>query len=306
MSWLDTSKSVLQKLHFMHFSENKVAVFVKRDDLIDPLVSGNKFRKLKYIVEQAQALKKEGLLTLGGAYSNHLLATAAACKELGLRAVGLVRGEELTADSNPNLRKCAELGMELVFLSRDEYAERDEPERQEIWKQRFGRLLLVPEGGACYHGLIGCQELANELPETVTDVFVAQGTTTTSCGLLLGLKKHVKLHVVPVLKGFHSLHEMRHLMYPFLLDNEVVSEYLERVVVHDEYHFGGYGKTTQELQDFISKMKEEHTLPLDSVYTAKAFYAMLKVLEQPEFHDREAVFVHTGGLFNSIGLNHGG
>jgi 1-aminocyclopropane-1-carboxylate deaminase len=299
MSWLDTSVARLETIDFMHFSEKNIQVLVKRDDLIDPVISGNKFRKLKYILELAASQRKNGILTPGGAYSNHLAATAAACNRLGLRSAGLVRGEELTADSNANLKLCASLGMELIFLSRGEYAERDEPERQEIWKARYSDLLFVPEGGATYHGLIGCQELALELPADVTDVFVAQGTTATSCGLLLGLPESCTLHAVPVLKEFQSLHEMRRLLYPFLLDNDVVSDYLKRVEVHDRHHFGGYGKVTPQLIDFVGQIRRAHDLPLDTIYTGKAFFAMFEYLSRPDVHNRKVVFIHTGGLLNS-------
>ena len=299
MSWFETGKSVLQKLYFKDFSESGIRLLVKRDDLIDPLVSGNKWRKLKYIIELAQHQRKEGLLTLGGAFSNHLLATAAACSRTGLKSIGLVRGEELTVESNENLRRCHDLGMELLFISRDEYAERGEKERQEIWKQHHPTYHYVPEGGACYHGLIGCQELALELPEETDHVFVAQGTTTTSCGLLLGLGEHTQLHVVPALKGFDAKHEMRAVLYPFLTDSALISDYLERVTVHGDCHFGGYGKVTPELKDFMLWANRELQLPLDSVYTGKAFYALVQELKQPEYAGKTVVFIHTGGLANS-------
>lgn len=298
MSWFQTDASVLQELHDPAWERRRIRVLVKRDDRIDPLVSGNKWRKLKYILELAHYQHKEGILTLGGAYSNHLLATASACEKAGLKAIGLVRGEELTADSNENLQRCAALGMELHFVSRDEYAERHEKERQEIWKQRFSQLLFVPEGGATYHGLIGCQEIWKEIAEPVDHVFVAQGTTTTSCGLLLGSAERTTVHVVPALKGFDSLAEMRQLLYPFLLDREVVEEYLERVEVHDHYHFGGYAKTTPELLTFIADCRTRLDLPLDKVYTGKAFHALVKELEQPRYDGSTVLFLHTGGLAN--------
>lgn len=299
MSWFQTDASVLQELPHPDWEQRKIRMLVKRDDLIDPLVSGNKWRKLKYILELARYQHKEGILTLGGAYSNHLLATAAACEKVGLRSVGLVRGEELTVNSNENLQRCTALGMEVHFISRDEYAERDEKERQEIWKQRFPHELFVPEGGATYHGMIGCQEIWTEIAEPVDHVFVAQGTTTTSCGLLLGSKEQTTVHVVPALKGFDALDEMRQLLYPFLLDRALVEEYLERVEVHDDYHFGGYAKTTPELHAFIEDCRKRWDLPLDKVYTGKAFYALVKELENSASYDGKTVlFLHTGGLVN--------
>lgn len=294
----DTSGSVLQELSDEDWQQRGIRVLVKRDDLIDQEVSGNKWRKLKYILELAVSQHKTGILTLGGAYSNHLLATAAACSKAGLKAIGLVRGEELTPESNHNLKRCAELGMELVFLSREEYAERYEKERQEIWKQRYPEYLFVPEGGATYHGLIGCQEIASEIPEKIDHVFVAQGTTTTSCGLLLGFPETTKLHVVPVLKGFDSLAEMRPLLYAFLLDEDTVNDYTKRIVVHNFAHFGGYGKIPEELKLFIRECQQNWGLPLDGVYTGKAFWALAEALKSTEFNGSTVLFVHTGGLRN--------
>jgi len=298
MSRFQTERSILQELQFPDWEKRSIRVLVKRDDLIDPYVSGNKWRKLKYIIELAMHQQRTGILTMGGAYSNHLLATAAACEQFGLKSIGLVRGEELTANSNENLQRCAAMGMELKFISRDEYSERNEKERQEIWKQQYPDYLLVPEGGATYHGLIGCQEIWTEINEPIDHVFVAQGTTTTSCGLLLGSEETTTVHVVPVLKGFDSLAEMRPLLYQFLIDNDLVSEYLNRVVVHSEAHFGGYAKVTDELNEFIEFCAQKLDLPLDRVYTGKAFYALVKALESEEFDGETVLFVHTGGLIN--------
>lgn len=297
MLLFSTEKSVLQELSASDWKNRNIRVLVKRDDLIDPLVSGNKWRKLKYIIALAVSRKKDGILTLGGAYSNHLLATAAACRAAGLHSVGIVRGEELTSESNENLLRCRDLGMELVFVSRTEYAERNEPERQEIWKQRYPEFLFVPEGGAMYHGLIGCQEIWKEIPEKTDHVFVAQGTTAMSCGLLLG-SREAMVHVVPVLKGFDSLQEMQPLLYSFLLDRTAVNEYLQQVRVHDQYHFGGYAVKTPELESFIRQVQEKHALPLDRIYTAKAFFAMTRELEKPEYNGTTVMFLHTGGMMN--------
>lgn len=297
MSLFDFSKSVLQPIELNTFLNNRVQIFVKRDDLIDELVSGNKWRKLKYSIENALALRKNGILTLGGAWSNHLIATAAACHAAGMSSIGIVRGEELNASSNVNLQRCTELGMKLIFISREEYAERNEPFRQEYWKELHPDYLFVPEGGADYHGVIGCQELGIEL-NGFDHVFVAQGTTTTSCGILLGLPEKTKLHVVPALKGFDSLSEMKPLLYEVLNSNELVREYLDRVVVHPEHHFGGYGKWTNELLQFIERMKKETGVPLDKIYTGKAFYAMCDTIERGELDNSRICFVHTGGLMN--------
>src|SRR6218665_2007544 len=204
----DTSTSILQELQSPLFKERNCRVFVKRDDLIDAEVSGNKWRKLKYYLEQARFLKKYGIVTVGGAFSNHLLAVASACNKAGIKSIGIVRGEELTIQSNANLQRCAELGMELEFISRVDYAGRNEDWFKEDVLERHRNFLFVPEGGSGYHGLIGCQELVKELPENYDHIFVAQGTCTTSVGILLGIGGDTQLHCVPVLKGFDSEKEM--------------------------------------------------------------------------------------------------
>ena len=152
MALYSTELSELQELQAKQFVSKNVQVFVKRDDLIDKEVSGNKWRKLNYSIELANYQKKDGILTFGGAFSNHLLATAAACHKSGLKSIGVVRGDELTKDSNANLKRCHELGMKLIFISRVEYQLRNEKITQEEWKEDFPTFLLVPEGGANYHG----------------------------------------------------------------------------------------------------------------------------------------------------------
>lgn len=299
MELFEPSKSILQEIPLDSAQFPNVQLFVKRDDLIHPEVSGNKWRKLKYNIELVIFQKKDGILTFGGAYSNHLLAVAAACREAGLKSIGVVRGEELHADSNANLKRCAELGMELKFVSREEYDSRNEKITQEAWKEEYPFYLLIPEGGANYYGMVGCQEIWKELPGRVDHLFVAQGTTTTSCGLLTGAPEHTLVHVVPVLKGFDSKSEMRKLLFPFLVDDETISEYLERVAIHPDAHFGGYGKWNEELTGFIASCQTKFDLPLDKIYTGKAFYALMEWLSGQHFETPQTVvFLHTGGLQN--------
>jgi 1-aminocyclopropane-1-carboxylate deaminase len=261
---------------------------------------------LNYSIELANYQKKDGILTFGGAFSNHLLATAAACNKSGLKSIGVVRGEELTKDSNANLKRCHELGMQLIFISRVEYQLRNEKITQEEWKEDFPTFLLVPEGGANYHGLIGCQEIIQEIPFECDHIFVAQGTTTTSCGILTALSENTTLHVVPALKGFDALTEMRTLLYPFYVDDELIDDKLKQVVVHGDAHFGGYAKSTPELIAFKQAQQQAFDLPLDLVYTTKAFYALLTWIDQLEPSDQlqKIVFIHTGGLLNGQERSH--
>jgi 1-aminocyclopropane-1-carboxylate deaminase len=293
----DTGKSIIQEISDERLKNRNIKLFVKRDDLIHPEVSGNKWRKLKYIIEHFRQSKNENILTFGGAYSNHLLATASACNSLRINAIGIVRGEELNFDSNDLLKRCNELGMQLHFVSREEYTLRGMKEYHEELIIQFPNSYIIPEGGANYYGMIGCQELVNELPE-YDHIFVAQGTTTTSCGILLGVDSQ-ELHVVPAIKNFDSKGEMRSLYRKSGFDDETIDELFERLNVHNEYHFGGYAKQTNELTEFIDLYNNTHHLPLDKVYTSKAFYGMMQELQGKQYDDSTTIFIHTGGLLHT-------
>lgn len=290
----DTGKSIVQEIQNEQLSGRGIRLLIKRDDLIHPEVSGNKWRKLKYIIEHFRQSRNERILTFGGAYSNHLLATASTCNLLNIPSVGIVRGEELSAASNTLLSRCEELGMQLHFVTREEYTLRGMKEYHEELILRFPNSYLVPEGGASYYGMIGCQELLNELPEC-DHIFVAQGTGTTSCGLLLGVAEQ-KLHVVPAIKNFDSKKEMAALYSKSGFSDDITEELLKQLVVHNEYHFGGYAKQTDELIGFIEDCDKKLQLPLDKVYTSKAFYGLVNEIKNGAYNHSTIVFIHTGGL----------
>lgn len=291
----DTRKSILQEITIESLTNRNICLLVKRDDLIHSEVSGNKWRKLKYIIEHFRQSKSERILTFGGAYSNHLLATASACNLLQIPSIGVVRGEELTASSNNLLTRCEELGMQLHFVTREEYTLRVMKEYHEELILQFPNTYIVPEGGANYYGIIGCQEIVSELPEC-NHIFVSQGTGTTSCGLLLGISNQ-QLHVVPSIKNFDSSGEMRSLYRKSGLDDDLIDELFENLIIHDNYHFGGYAKYTEELFQFIEECNSIHQLPLDKTYTAKAFYGLMHEIQNPSYDNSTVVFIHTGGLF---------
>ncbi len=291
-----TEKSILEKLSFPILEEKNIELFVKRDDLIDTEVSGNKWRKLKYNVEQALANKNSSIVTFGGAFSNHLVATAAACKLIGIRCVGIVRGEELNSNSNETLKRCTEYGMELKFVSRSEYALRNDSLYLKDIHLEFENSFVVPEGGANFYGMIGCQDIIKEIEQDFDHVFIAQGTTTTSCGVLISLPSNSKLHVVPVLKGFDSISEMRNLLNYTLFDEELTEELLNRVTVHSNAHFGGYGKYDLELLDFIKQFYHENNIKLDPIYTGKVMFELIKNIKENKLSNSKVLFIHTGGL----------
>lgn len=293
---IDLKKSVLQKIDSSFLKERNIELFIKRDDLLHPEISGNKWRKLKFNIEKCMHQKNEGVLTFGGAFSNHLVATAAACELAGLKSIGIVRGDELNSQSNDTLRRCEQYGMQLKFVSRQEYGLKTDPFYQKQLLTENQNYYWVPEGGANYLGIVGCQEIVAEIDQEFDAIFVDQGTTTTSCGVAMKLNESQKLYVVPVLKGFDSIGEMRSLMLVGGISKETVDQILEQVVVCDKYHFGGFGKYNQELLEFIRDFYKEHNIKLGPIYTGKCMYALYDLIKSGEFDNQKIVFLHTGGI----------
>jgi 1-aminocyclopropane-1-carboxylate deaminase len=286
------NKSILQPIDLPEFKKSNVEVITKRDDLIHPEISGNKLRKLKYNIEHMIEINSKGILTFGGAYSNHLLATAALCNKKKIPSIGIVRGDELTTSSNNTLKRCTELNMQLLFVSRNEYKKREDIEYLNQIQVNYPNYWIVPEGGANQLGIKGCSKIMKETSNDFDGVFLAQGTTTTSCGILLSLPKNTRLHAVPVLKGFDSLSNMQN-----RIGNDVTWKSMKsQIEIHSEYHFGGYGKYTKDLLEFIRKVSRETNLPLDPVYTGKAFYALFDNVINGKLNNKRILFIHTGGL----------
>ena len=283
--------SRIEKFSFRKSNNKDLELFVKRDDLIHNYISGNKIRKLNQNIFSFYKNKCKKLVTFGGAFSNHLLATAALCNELSIECVGIVRGEELNAKSNFILSKCDSLGMKLEFVSRTNFLEQ---------KKMSGLLVkdgiptwFVPEGGANLEGIEGCKEIVSENEEIFDYYVVAQGTTTTSIGIALALPPSAKIIVVPVLKGFNSKSEMKSVLNNVDLWNVIK----DKIIVLDDFHFGGYAKSTNELREFISEINQINEMQIEEVYTGKALYALKNYLEKNFVKNKKVLFIHTGGIF---------
>lgn len=279
--------SPFQPLPHPHLS----SLWIKRDDLIDPYISGNKWRKLKYILQDAAVKGKEHLVTFGGAYSNHLVATAAAAARSGLRASAFVRGEKVM---NEMLVLCQLYGMELIFTDREAY--RDKPA---CYEKHFGAhpsAYFIDEGGASAEAVKGCAEIIAELPADIDHIFCAAGTGTTAAGLLKGMQEgglKAKLHVVPVLKGGDFIREEIGRYVPLT----------DHLVLHTDYHFGGYGKTRPELLQFMRQFIAGHGILIDPVYTAKMFFAIDDLAGKNHFPAGDKIAaIHTGGLLGIMGM----
>ena len=283
--------SRIEKFRFNKSNNKDLELFVKRDDLIHKYISGNKIRKLNQNIFSFYKNKCKKLVTFGGAFSNHLLATASMCYELGIPCIGIVRGEELNAKSNFILSKCDSLGMKLEFVSRTNFSEQ---------KKMSGLLVkdgiptwFVPEGGANLEGIEGCKEIVAENEEIFDYYVVAQGTTTTSIGIALALPPSAKIIVVPVLKGFNSKSEMKSVLNNVDLWNVIK----DKIIVLDDFHFGGYAKSTNELREFISEINQINEMQIEEVYTGKALYALKNYLEKNFVKNKKVLFIHTGGIF---------
>jgi 1-aminocyclopropane-1-carboxylate deaminase len=263
-----------------------VELYVKRDDLIHPYVSGNKLYKLIYNVEEAQKLGHNTILTFGGAWSNHLVATAAYCKEKGLKCIGIVRGDELTPETlSPALKFCVEQGMQLHFVTREEYRQKTESDFISRLSNLFGPFYLVPEGGANALGVKGASEILNDV-EGFDFVCCACGTGTTLAGLVTSALPDTKYIGFSVLKGEDTL-------------SAEVEKYVGHTKgwsINTDYHCGGYAKTTLGLLAFKERFEGVNQIPLDRVYTAKLFYGLYHLIGKGFFKPNVKILaIHTGG-----------
>jgi 1-aminocyclopropane-1-carboxylate deaminase/D-cysteine desulfhydrase-like pyridoxal-dependent ACC family enzyme len=263
-------------------SYNGYQVDVLRLDKIHPDISGNKWFKLKYNLQQAKIEHKDTIITFGGAFSNHIAATAVACKLEGLKSIGIIRGEETSA-GNPTLSFAKQHGMELLFVSRDEYSQKTDGGYLQRLRYMYPEAFVVPEGGDNRLGAKGCEEiLTNEMSGYET-IFCAYGTGTTFKGLSKSLLPSQHLFAVNVLKF-----EAR------------TSEPQSNII--NGYHFGGYAKHTDALLDFKNWFEQEYQIPLDYVYTAKLFYAAFDLMNHEKLDKQKSILIiHSGGLQGNSG-----
>lgn len=279
--------------------EKKIELFIKREDLIHPLVSGNKFRKLKYNLEEAKKLKKKALLTFGGAFSNHIAATAVAGKLAGLKTFGVIRGDELgknlkeTLEENATLRVAHENGMKFNFISREIYRQKTSFGFIEKMKNKWGDFYLIPEGGTNCLAVDGCEEILTEEDNRFDYICAAVGTGGTISGLINSAKKNQKIIGFPALKGNFLKEEIR----KYINRNKNWS-------LRKEYHFGGYAKHNEELIHFINQFSEETEVQLDPVYTGKMLFGILDLIKKDEFPKNSKILaIHSGGLQGIEGFN---
>ncbi len=295
---VDLSMPLLQAFADEHTSLANVSVHIKRLDVIHKHIQGNKWFKLKYNIEQAIQQGHDTLLTFGGPWSNHIYSTAAAGKHYGLKTIGIIRGEEPAALSN-TLQFADSCGMQLEFISKLAYEEKETEDFKAWLHDTYGSFHLIPEGGSNYLGINGCMEILDGYDKTNFDVICcAAGTGATAAGILLSALPNQHVHVFPVFKdgSFIADNIRNHLKY-FLMDDVVAEEYMLNLHLQTAYGFGGYAKWNDELLAFIRGMKSNHQLPLDQVYTGKMFYGVLDLIGRKTFAEGTRILViHTGGL----------
>ncbi|PKH50631.1 1-aminocyclopropane-1-carboxylate deaminase [Tenacibaculum sp. Bg11-29] len=279
--------------------EKKVALFVKREDEIHPFVSGNKFRKLKYNIAKAKSLQKKTLLTFGGAFSNHIVATAVAGSLSGFKTIGIIRGDELGKDvaktlaSNATLREANKSGMQFKFVSREKYRNKTSEYFINELKEEFGDFYLVPEGGTNDLAIKGCEEILIEEDNKFDYICCAIGTGGTISGLINSAKTHQNIIGFPALKGDFLTKEIQQL-----------ATKKDNWCLDTTYHFGGYGKYNTDLIRFINELKEQTGLSVDPIYTGKMMFGILDKIARNEFPENSKVLViHTGGLQGIAGVN---
>ncbi|WP_083472932.1 1-aminocyclopropane-1-carboxylate deaminase/D-cysteine desulfhydrase [Frankia sp. R43] len=275
--------SPLEELHDDRASHAELRIFLKRDDLINPEIPGNKWRKLKYNIAVARAEGHTKLLTFGGAYSNHLRAVAAAGYYFDFQTIGIVRGEE-HLPLNPTLSYAQDHGMELHYLDRTSYRSKGSVEALRKLRGRFGDFYLIPEGGSNELGIRGCAELPAEITQPFDVICCSCGTGGTLAGVAAGLSAGRQALGFPVLKGGEFLTgEINR------LQREAFGYDSGNWTLECGFHFGGFAKSNSHLADFIEDFRRRHTIVLEWVYEAKMMYGLFELIRRETFSPGTAI-----------------
>jgi len=297
--FLENKNSRTQQIYYSEIENRDVSLFIKREDELHSFISGNKYRKLKYNLAEAAKQQKRTLLTFGGAYSNHIAATAAAGFTYNFKTIGIIRGDELANNldeiiqNNPTLKFASEHNMQFAFVSRANYRNKTSPEFIDSLQEKFGDFYLVPEGGTNNFAVKGCEEILADEDEKYDVICCAVGTGGTISGIINSLKSHQKTIGFPSLKGDFLQHEIK----KYILKKENWS-------LNTDYHFGGYAKVSEELITFINKFKNETKIPLDPVYTGKMMFGIVDLIKNDYFEKGTKILaIHTGGLQGIEGMN---
>jgi len=310
MSTTGFSDSIVQLTDSL-FSEKEVCVYMKLLNLEDPFINGNKIYKLKYNISEAKKTRHNTLLTFGGAYSNHIAATAAVGKKEGLKTIGIIRGTEAELKNNPTLMQAFANGMLLDFVDREKYRQKNNEDFVNGLRKKHGEFYLIPEGGSNLLGVMGCMEIIGEGQRTrgkghgAFDIICCScGTGATLAGIVLSLNADQKTLGFAALKGGEFLKKdvegFIDAYEKYALRSTHVSGGEFQIVA--DYHFGGYGKVNNELMEFVKGFKDQHDIQLDYVYTAKMMYGLTDLIKKGNFKPGTGILaIHTGGLQGNQG-----
>lgn len=275
--------------------QKKIQLQVLRLDEVHPIISGNKIFKLHYFIEGLHKNSGNTIITFGGAYSNHLVATAYACKLAGIACAGIVRGEAPVQLSH-SLQHCIEYGMQLQFVSREVYQQKENDAFIVQLQQQYNNAVIIPEGGYGIAGAKGAAMIMDHVADNSTHICCATGTATTAAGLLLRAKPQQQVIVFPVLKGLNDIDQRL-----FYLTGKSFNK--QQLHIRDDYHFGGYAKKTGDLIQFMNTLYYEQQLPTDFVYTGKMMYGVMDLVQKDFFKPGSKITcIHTGGLQGNLSL----
>lgn len=278
--------SIAQKIIDQTVMIHGMPVTIRRLDLVHPQISGNKFFKLKYNFLEAERLGYQKLLTFGGAYSNHIAATAFAAHQFGFTSVGIIRGEELKDKPlNPTLQTAQDFGMQLHFVSREEYRHKQKPEFLVELQQQFPDHYVIPEGGTNDLAIQGCKEILKLTDAEFDVICCAVGTGGTITGLIEASQEYQQVLGFSSLKG------------SFLNEDVAKLTSKRNWQIFEDYCCDGYAKTTPELIQFIQDFEAKHDIPLEQVYTGKMVLGLTDLIQKGHFSASSKILViHTGGL----------
>ena len=285
------------KLNQQIFSErylnDEIEVFIKRLDLIDPFISGNKLFKLKHNVDRALLEEKNMLITFGGAFSNHILATAAYAKKKNIDCLAIVRGEEYS-ELNPLLALAKEYGMNFCFVSRKEYAKRNDNNYISELIRKYKKAFIVPEGGNNKLGVLGAEEILETQDKSFDYIICPIGTGATLSGIVNSSNRSQKVI------GINCINDTKDI-------NKNISQKTNKNnwEIINEFNFGGFAKFDNLLTEYLKKFKLNYKITLDLNYTTKMFFGFEKLIERRYFHRKSKVLlIHTGGTYGNLGFNY--
>ncbi|MDT8412567.1 MAG: pyridoxal-phosphate dependent enzyme [Vicingaceae bacterium] len=304
MQYQQLPKIPLQQVKLDFLEKKNIQLYVLREDLIHPTISGNKWRKLYYNLQEANNQEKKQLLTFGGAFSNHIAATAAAGKQFGFNTIGVIRGEE-HLPLNPTLQLAVDNGMQLKYMSRELYRdEKYNPVFIEKLKNEVGDFYLIPEGGSNTFAVKGCTEIIKNINIDYDTICCACGTGGTIAGIIAAADVTKEIIGFPALKGGKFLkNDIQQLLVDYQQQFFVEINH-QNWSLNTSYHFGGYAKITHELIDFVNEFYQNHSIPLDLIYTGKMLFGILHLAKTTAFFNgKKIVAVHTGGLQGNKGFD---